>query len=80
MKIKSVEDHGLGVQHNELTNMEALDRLFYNQIELQNLDMKEKSERQKQNRKKKNGEVKLKARGTFPKNTRRGEREGPGLE
>ena len=39
-KIKSVEDHGLGVQHNELTNMEALDRLFYNQIELQNLDMK----------------------------------------
>lgn len=79
MKIKSVEDHGLGVQHNELTNMEALDRLFYNQIELQNLDMKEKSEMQKQN-KKKNREVKLKARGTFPKNIRRGEREGPGLE
>lgn len=53
MKIKSVEDHGLGVQHNELTNMEALDRLFHDQIELQNLDMKEESERQKQNRKKK---------------------------
>lgn len=53
MKIKSVEDHGLGVQHNELTNMEALDRLFYNQIELQNLDMKEKSERQNKTEKKK---------------------------
>ena len=39
--------------------------------------MKEKSERQK---KKKKGRVKLKAQGSFPKNTRRGERERPGLE
>ena len=57
--------------------MEALGRLFYDQIVLQNLDMKEKSERQK--KKKKEG-VKLKAQGSFPKNARRGEREGPGLE
>ena len=55
--------------------MEALGRLLYNQIVLQNLDMKEKSERQK-----KKGRVKLKAQGSFPKNTRRGEREWPGLE
>ena len=58
--------------------MEALGRLFYDQIVLQNLDMKEKSERKKK-KKKKEG-VKLKAQGSFPKNTRRGEREGPGLE
>ena len=59
--------------------MEALGRLFYDQIVLQNLDMKEKSERQKKKKKKKEG-VKLKAQGSFPKNARRGEREGPGLE
>ena len=36
-----------GCSNNELTNMDTLGRLFYNQIVLQNLDMKEKSERQK---------------------------------